>query len=176
METPLDFFLPFISCFILLYFLIIHFRQILNMKQISAQMVIVATLFILQTIVGCEDRQSYALREIESKSHDAVVVAKCECVVTTNSFGLLECYFRATEIWRDESDGLFTNKIGDFIGSPLGVEEYELTSNAAVQFFTLNDRTLYPTFTTFIYNEELLYMPVDQAKHIISTTSYQQRK
>ena len=142
------------------------------MKQMCVLMMIFAMLLTFQLIVGCEGQKPYALRQWESMTNDAIVVVKCQCVIETNANNNRILHFRATEIWRNESNGLFTNKIGDFIGFPLGISKDEQPPDGVVQFFRLDDiETCLPNFTAFVADGEICEMPVAQAKHIISTTS-----
>ena len=140
------------------------------MRQIGVKGVAITALFACLMLAGCRDK-SQGLQEVESLSRDAVVVMKCECEARRNTYNVLELHFRVAEVWRDESNGMFTNKVEGWIDFTLGLADNDSFSPEAVLFFETDNSGLCPPGISFIYDGKLHGVPVRKAMHIISTTS-----
>ena len=138
------------------------------MSQTGVKGATIAMLLACLMLAGCRDR----LQEVESLSRDAVVVVKCACEARRASYNGLELHFRVAEIWRDASNGMFTNKVGDVLDEcTIGLADDDPTPHEAVLFFGSNDSGLCQLVTSFVNGGYLHGMPVEQVRHIIATTS-----
>jgi len=139
------------------------------MKQKGIWAMVIALLSMFLMIAGCRDK-SYGLRELEYLNRDAVVVVKCISEKERSRYNATQfVHFRVAEVWLDESNGTFTNKVGDYIQSILWPDsDVPTTLEGAVLFVKVNDSGLRSFRSSFIYNGKVFDMPVEQARHILS--------
>ena len=162
----------------------------------------VGTFLFLQTLTGCKkdeqlDFPSFnsihkpiitdALSELFPYNNKAIVVIRCKAEIMEKEKWYYPSY-RISEIWRDESDGLFTNKVGDLapnIGD-LMMRSYKTSSSVpqkdVIILLGYDDEGLRLLLTSYINIDRILGESsgiggnVKRVKHYITTTTSSKEK
>lgn len=134
-----------------------------NMKSCFA----ISISLIVTLACGCADRPNHEEREEKS-----CVIILCRNHVTN---GMVQA--EISEIWRDESDGAFTNNVSDMLETHAPAESPSCCGEASVLFFGWLGTDLYHHATLFVHNGTVYgNIPVTRLKALIQTTHYSGRQ
>ena len=158
----------------ILYYMMVGFFLSIFMHIISGGSRTVATIIIagFSLLLFAGRNVSRARRKLEPMSRDAVVVMKCQYVTEANEANRQTLQFRIDEIWRDWSRGGGAGNAGDVVEYPMALNEYVRSAEGAVLFFRAGgDGRCALSFTAFIHDGKLCDVPVEKAKHVISSAT-----
>jgi len=171
------------------------------MQLTSNALRMLGTLLAVQILTGCKKSEQLelsssnhkpiitdALSELFPFNNKAIVVIRCKPEFFKEGKWHSLTY-RVSEIWRDESEGVFTNKIGDLIPNvgELPVTLYFKSSSSApkqdvIMFLRYNDEGLRPLLTSAINIHDTFgeYSGIggnlERVKQLIMTTTSSKEK